>query len=511
MINVAKVGGVLAVCCLGACAEPRRCSYGAFDFRDGSVVEDPEQLYAYAGDCVVVLGNLTIAGDRISDLTGLEGVVAVHGTLRLQSQALTSTEALGSLEYVEDNLVVADAPSLEQIEIPALRSIGSDLRLGRLPRLRAFAGMPELVEVGRSVSLRELDAMSHLELAGIRAIAGDLYIENNGQLETVVELGALAEIGGYLRIRGNPRLTGVTGFNELDRVGGTIRIGNNSTDGYRQRYPELNDLRPPRAGTVRSIRIDHNERLREIVGFGALERFWTGASASSSAKADITISDNEALESLEAFEGLRGTANSTPEVPVSTRLSVDVVGNLRLNRLPRFAPLDDAGGELRVYLTIENNGALQTLEDLSGWFFRGVDIRSNGALRSTDGLVLADATWLNIVGNDSLTSLGELRIEAGPSLSISIVDNRELSDVTRLADTETRTHIVSILSNAKLPQAQAVWVAGMLRGSWFKVAGNLGWLAADPCPWTEDSVCDELDTSTTRICAGGTDVVDCAQ
>ena len=505
----------MATAALGTgCQEQERCWVATMDYREGVVIDEPAQLDAFSGRCVAIVGNLVVEGEKVFNLDGLEGVVAVHGSIRLRSPSLRSTSGLSGVEYVSRSVLVSDAPSLERFEMESLRSIGGDLSLARLPRLFDLDGTPELVEVGQSVALRELDALAEMNLPEIEVIGRNLYIENNPQLESVHEDGVLFEVGNYFRIRGNPRLRSVSGFNGLDRIGTNLRIGNNSRDGYRDEYPTLDPRPRGQPGTVKSIRIDHNGPLEEVSGFESLQALWTSAAESTQAVSSITVSDNASLAHLDAFSGLSGTRNPTPDLSVWTSVFVFIEDNPALVRLPRFATLDARDGDVTVDLFVERNASLESLADFGRWQFSTVNLLDNAAFNSMSSIALYDSGSVRIIGNDSLKTLDGLAFAraATHGSRLTINDNDQLEDVTSLLRAANLSaYSVEILGNPSLPQAQAAWVAVAVGNRSGKVAANAGWLPADPCPFTEDFECDETQVHGERICQVGTDEVDCAQ
>ncbi|MEM6989601.1 MAG: hypothetical protein AAF721_03865 [Myxococcota bacterium] len=505
-----------ALVCLALPGCGDECRAGGFDYRDGAVLERSEQLDAFEGECIVVLGKLSVVGERIGDLSGLEGILGIHGALVLRSTALTSTAGLSGLEYVNGNIVVADAPSLERVELPSLRSAGWDVRLARLPRLFDLDGFEALSTIEGSLSLRELDAMRTMRLPELSSVGGSVYIENNWHLEDLVEPDALFEIGGYLRVRGNPMLRSVSGFNALDRVGGTIRIGGNADRWYRYDWEPLEEKPQPHPGTVGGVRIDNNSKLESVSGFGSLRDLWAPPRDSSQNLAFFSIFTNHSLQTVNAFQGLSGARSTAPDTVWSYTIFVTVSNNPALQRLPRFAPL--AGDDRPIFrsLYLKANGSLRTLDDLANWRFESVALLANDELHSLRGLRLTEASALSLIDNASLPDLDGLSMteDAEPATRIRIEGNPSLLDISGLVrahDGGVQYREIEVLRNGSLPQVQAAWVTGTSAPERSKVAGNAGWVASDPCPFVEDGECDEDDTFGRAICAPNTDEVDCAE
>ncbi len=503
----------LALLGLTACSEP--CRHGAFEYRTGAVIEHRDQLEAYEGRCIIVLGRLDIRGRRIETLAGLEGIVGIHGALVIKSEALVSTAELASLQYVQGDLGVADAPSLERVELPSLRSVGMSLRLSNLPRLLDLDGFDALDHVGGSLALRELDAMSTIWLPALDSVGESVHVENNWQLEELFEPDTLFEIGGSLQVRSNPSLRIVTGFGSLDRIGGTIRIGGNGEHWYRHDWDPLEDADPPQPGTVGGIKIDRNAKLETVNGFGALRWFWSPTTTGGQNFVPLTIERNSALRRIDAFQHLAGSTSNAPEGSGDHDIWIKVIRNPALERLPRLGPIVDEQAKVKLTLFVVDNDALETPEGPS-WSFQQAYFWHNASLRSLRGLRLERPRILSVIGNPELANLNgvEMQGDAGNGLGVRIQGNAALHDASALI--AAREHAVryrelDLLSNATLPQAEAQAVADASASESVKVAGNGGWIPLDPCPYVEDHECDEELKFERRVCALGSDEEDCAE
>ncbi|MEM6992642.1 MAG: hypothetical protein AAF721_19165 [Myxococcota bacterium] len=503
-------GAVLMAAVLGSfgCAEPVPCWYGALDYREGGVVEDPEQLEDFAGSCVVVLGSLTVRGGRIRELDGLEGVIGIHGSLRLKAEALTSTEGLSGLEYVERGVEVSGSASLEHLDFPKLQSIGGDLRLHELPRLYDLTGLEALADVGGMMVLQQLDAIATMTLPEVRAVGGGLVIAGNAQLEAVVEPDALVEIGHTLWITANPRLRSVAGFDALDRVGRFIKISEN-----RRRSPldtgkyELDPVPAPPPGTVNRIYVENNDRLSSVRGFSGLE---TLVPLPEIPTVLFVISNNQALTDLDAFSSLETAAAPQAGAP-RARVWVYVTENPELRSLSGL-PTVYAEAWIASELQIHDNPSLEDASAVSTSSFTTVELYDNPSLTSFEGLRLERLERLTIVNNDALVNLEGVSVRSAHSngAMLYIADNDALTDIRTLLNAPQRGVLaLTALDNRSLPQALASWVALATGAEYTKVAGNAGWVIADPCPFVEDGRCDER--GPWPYCVAGTDEVDCAE
>jgi len=499
------VHGVVVTGCvaLPGCAESE-CWYGAFNYRDGATIDDDDAFADYADECIIVTGNLKITGG-VTDLSGLEGIVGIHGSLRLVGDTLGDTDGLSGLEYVVGDVVIAHSDSLDSVQLPRLRSVAGTLKFEELPRLNDLSGMPELVDVHKRVVFSRLDAVRRLDLPGFRTI-GALVIEDNAHLEEIIASDTLFEIGGDLRVRGNPVLQRVQGFGGLDRVGGLFRIGANRLSSYRKHHTTA-DLNPgPPPGTIRDVLIDRNDKLEEVVGFGALHRMAGEFDILLRSRASITITHNAVLARVDAFENVDGISNA------GLWLYYVVSHNPEIVEIPRIAIRAVPEDHLFVELNVEDNLVLSSLLDLGGIAVDNATIRSNPALESLEGLTIKRG--LRLLSNDALTSIEGLSWVGPQDLRIEIASNSALRSLAPLFGIDKDVTSIRILNNPELPQSEAAFLTLALNPevpSLSKVAGNEGWVPMNPCAYVDDRECDELPGYAYAICQPGTDEADCAE
>lgn len=479
---------LLAAALSTACrSDDQPCWYTSFDFRDGSAVETYEDLAEYDGECVVIAGTLTVRGREIGDLTGLEGVVGITGSLRLTAPSLASTNGMEGLEFVGGGVRVSDSYALERVTFPSLETIGDVLIMERLPRLVTLDGFPVLDEVGGDVTLRELDALTVARLPPWSYIGGSLRVEDNELLDSVLEPGTLFEIGSYLEISQNHRLRVVDGFGSLQWLRDDIRIVATDWDpSPSSPFHPPTTTRAPERGAVGDLIVTGTRSLEEVTGFEQIH-----------ATKSVSIKSNERLRRVVGFATQAGDEQ--------------VLSDLWVHDNPELSQLPALTGTIG-YMTLENNDSLTSLADLEDARVHRVDLEANAGLRSLAGLNLADG-WqeLCIVDNEALENLHGLGI-APPGAwwgGLRVLRNGTLSDISALEPMTVHPPTQAIIAdNPRLPQPQAASLAERLGTMEGKAAGNLGWELPASCPW-EDGICDEHPVYGVVLCPEGSDQEDC--
>jgi hypothetical protein len=141
-------------------------------------------------NCTQIEGDVTISGDDIYTLAGLNFLTSIDGNVAIYSNPLlTNLNGLNGLNTIGGNL-----------------SIGiyeSGFNLGN-PALLNLSGLDNLAFIG-----------------------GGLTIKGNSSLTSFEELGSLISIGDLIEISSNPVLVSLTGLNNIDTVFGVVIISGN--------------------------------------------------------------------------------------------------------------------------------------------------------------------------------------------------------------------------------------------------------------------------------------------
>jgi hypothetical protein len=206
----------------------------------GGVIQTESDAARFAG-CTTVNGDLQIANSQLSDLTALETLRNVSGTLT-----------------VTNNSELTDLTGLEQ-----LASVGG-LNVYNNPALGDFSGLSAL-RMAPVVDIRNNPALASLSgLEGLNRVE-KLEIVNNALFQTD-GLSGLREVG-ELTIASNPRLISLHGLNGVKRARSVQIRKNPVLCAMLGLLPQLTEVG---AGLVvsanRSVSRSEVEALREHVG-----------------------------------------------------------------------------------------------------------------------------------------------------------------------------------------------------------------------------------------------------
>jgi hypothetical protein len=165
-------------------------------------------------NCSQIQGDVTIAGDNITNLDSLSGLTSVGGSLFLGKPALA-----------------AGNPDLTSITgLGSLTSIGGDLSIYSNGSLTTIAGLNKLNNIRGYLDIYENPFLTNLtELGSVTSLGGYLLIQDNSALTSLSGLDAITEIGGFLSIVHNINLTSIVGLNNINNGSiANLQIINNS-------------------------------------------------------------------------------------------------------------------------------------------------------------------------------------------------------------------------------------------------------------------------------------------
>jgi hypothetical protein len=158
----------------------------------------------------------------------------------------------------------------------------------------------------------------------LTSIGGDLYIEDNSTLNSLVGLDNVTSVGGWLQIQYNDSLTSLTGLENVTSIGGTLTIGHNNV------LTSLTGL-----DNVTSIggglSILNNNALNSLIGLDNV----------ASIGGTLTIGHNNVLTSLTGLDNLTSIGGS-----------LSVIGNDTLTSLTGLDAVTSIGGNLMIMQNI---------------------------------------------------------------------------------------------------------------------------------------------------------------
>jgi hypothetical protein len=321
----------LLICLFSSCEKDQAIPYNEFLTTEAEV-----DAFSHAQ----VGGDLSISGEFIRDLTPLENIRHIGGSLFIgDNDMLKSLAGLENLETIDsglhiyDNFTLTDINGLSGLEqVGNLISIDSNkqlLSLSGLENLEHFCGdfsisgnplltnlnglnitspfslyirfnnklmdvrLPAHITVLNTLDISYNDSITTIQgLENLQEIKENLTIVNNPGIETLNGLENLEEISGNLWIEENDTLRNFHGLSNLKSIGGYFIVKNNNN---LKNFEGLNQL----TSIQGYFAIENNKKLKNFLGLNSLELI--GGS--------LIIQNNPALESLQGLEFLTSITN----------------------------------------------------------------------------------------------------------------------------------------------------------------------------------------------------------
>ncbi len=351
-------------------------------------------------ECSEIEGDVTIDGDDITNLYGLNVFTTIYGDLVIGypswggtgNPLLTNLEGLDNLNYIGGNLFIdnqwisnnSNLISLSGLE--SLISVGANVEISYNDQLTSLSGLESLVSIGGGFEIRANESLTNLSgPESLSSIGENLSVYQNESLVNLIGLEELTSIGGGLYLYTNDSLTSLTGLYNLFSIGGSLLIYDNYV---LSSLTGLDNLTSVEGG----VSISDNEGL---INFNGLENLITIGE-------NISINWNNSLSSLNGLEGLTSIGGS-----------ISFGGNVALTNITGLQNLTTIGGSLSVGFVP----------------LGGTGICGNPSLTSLiglDNIEAASIDHLTIIGNDQLVTCDVESIcdyLAGPNGTIEIHDN----------------------------------------------------------------------------------------
>lgn len=210
--------------------------------------------------CTGIEGNVTINGDNITNLNGLNGLTFIGGSLNINgNNALTSLTGLDNLTSIGDELSIFGNGALSSLTgLENLSFIGNILYIFGNNALTSLTGLQNLTSLEEGLTLFYNDALVSLTgLKNLTSIGNFLSIGGNNTLTSLTGLENLASIGGAFSIGKNNALTSLTGLENLTSIGGALIISENNS------ITSLTGLENINAGTITNVKIFDNPTLSD--------------------------------------------------------------------------------------------------------------------------------------------------------------------------------------------------------------------------------------------------------
>ncbi len=371
-------------------------------------------------------GGLTLRrNDALTSLTGLEGIALAFDVDVSENATLTKLQGLEALTSV-NTLTVRDNPALVSLfPVARLGAVGATVDISGNPSLSSLVGLDEL-----------------------RSVGADLIVDHNTTLPSLLGLQKLYSVGGMLRVAENDALVTLRGLDGVRSVT-AIEVRQNASlcDADVDRLLEQVRVAP----TV--VRVDNKEGTCAVwpatgqgtVITGGFSNLCTGALWNLTIRGGVnigpreTVADVAALWCVTHIEGDLSVRSST----LSTLDAVDSVGRHGL------AHLVEIGGTLEVradnsLLGLSGLGALRTVGV-------DVDVEDNLNLRNLVGLdSLTQVGGLRVSGNDAITSLAGLSALTDVTGRLFVADNASLATLSGLDSLGHVGGAVTVTANPSL-------------------------------------------------------------
>ncbi|MFK5855094.1 MAG: T9SS type A sorting domain-containing protein [Bacteroidota bacterium] len=180
-------------------------------------------------NCSDIEGSVTISGDDITNLVGLNSLNSIGGGLTIeQNPILSNLTGLDNLESINMSLVLDENESLTTLTgLNSLTYIGGLLVLNENSMLSSIAMLNKVTFIGGQITVWNNEALLNFTgLENITTISGSVDIVGNSSLLSLSGFNNLAFISHYLRIKENFSLIDITNLDNLISVG-ALNIGSN--------------------------------------------------------------------------------------------------------------------------------------------------------------------------------------------------------------------------------------------------------------------------------------------
>jgi len=361
--------------------EAQRCQPSDITLTTQAMVDTFQQDH---GPCDEV-GNLTVSGADITNLTGLAGLAESTGNIRInQNPLLQGLEGLRAMTRVQWDFELTDNAVLTQVDgLTSLEYVGKILRIERNPSLENLQGLSSLRTVRSYFYLQSNDVLRSLQ--GLTSFEETLTfnIKYNDSLESLAGLDSLTGVnspgGGKLGIRlfGNPKLLSLTGLENIIELRELFIQGGSLTDleglsGLRsidlelivqltQGFETLKGL--DSLESVEEVSLVSNAALRSVSGLDRVSKM-----------GQLAIRTNPKLQTLDGLESL---LEVTGDVTILENPILDSCGAIEkvldqnddLDPGPGPPGMPDVGGNVLVGENAAGcNCILQVLQPGSGMF-----------------------------------------------------------------------------------------------------------------------------------------------
>ncbi|NIJ53242.1 T9SS type A sorting domain-containing protein [Dyadobacter arcticus] len=207
-------------------SQAQNCTVQQFDTQakiDGFAAQYP--------GCTRISNTVDIAGDDITNLDGLSGLIYIGDFLHINNcPLLTDISGISSVTEIGGEINIENNPLLENlIGLEGLTSTNSNLRVVYNQTLNSISSLSGITLVKGFLSVGGNPALTSLSgLDNLTTINGAFSSGLNDNLVDLTGLNNLTYIGGFFNLIQNPKLTSVTALLKLTKVLDYVNVSNNA-------------------------------------------------------------------------------------------------------------------------------------------------------------------------------------------------------------------------------------------------------------------------------------------
>lgn len=432
-----------------------------------------------------------VGSSYINDFQINSGLFEIFQGINLENLNLSSLHTIkGGIDFVQNN-------KLMDLGFQNLTTVLRSIRINSNPALTSIDGLSGLSGtltnfsvIGTNIS--NLDALENITAIG-SGTTGDLIINDNPQLTSLMGLSGITTINRNMEIHNNDVLVNLNGINTLSSINyGYLSIQDNAA------LAEINGLQNLTTvgllGNSNGISIINNTALTNLDGLAAMTTLKGGVTIrNNSSLIDVSainissfpvatssgfyLENNDSLTnltgmSIQSFNGqIQILGNELLQAIDFTIVNPSVASVLLIDNNPALQSLIGLGNITEINgsfggFRVINNDSLQSLNGLNFTSIIGnyLLIKDNQALTNIDGLaslltvsndmsleIINNASLVNLDGLQNLIKVGRILIQNNPFL----IHINGLSGVTQLTMTST-TRLLSIFNNANLESIQGI-------------------------------------------------------
>ncbi|MGG6230494.1 YARHG domain-containing protein [Tenacibaculum sp. SDUM215027] len=328
-----------------------------------------------------LLGGLQVyKNKRLQDISQLSGITLVGQHLIVSSNlSIRSLEGLHNIKAVKDGyLGIRSNANLKDLKgLRKLSTVDEEVQINSNPLIESLEGLEKLTAIGKFLYIKQNNNLKNLEgLKSLKSIGKDFDINKNNKLTSLNGLKKLITVKGDLRIIENPLLNDINGVNTLKDTINTIAIYKNES---LKEITGLNNI----AVVKENVSLSKNS-LENVTGFNGLKNI--GESLSLTLNHLKFLNGFESLTTVEDF-GI-GTDLDVIDLTNSFIKLTQIKKGFFLRSEETLVHFSGPNSIVKIgKITITDNEKLESLSGFNGLktVTEGVQIKDNKLLKIVEG------------------------------------------------------------------------------------------------------------------------------